>query len=840
MGEYNHAAIEAKWQKYWDDHRTFCCSVEETKPKYYVLDMFPYPSGAGLHIGHTVGYMATDIVARYKRMRGYNVLHPMGWDSFGLPAERYAVRMGVHPSITTKQNTDVFRRQLKSLGFSYDWEREISTSDPKYYKWTQWIFTKLYERGLAFEAEVPVNFCPALGTVLANEEVESGKSTEGGHDVVRLPLKQWMLKITSYADRLLQDLDLLDWPESLKALQRNWIGRSEGVAMDFPVVGMKEAISIFTTRADTIFGVTFMAIAPEHPLAMAITSQEHAQVVEAYIQAARGKSDFERTEGRTEKTGVCTGGYCTNPVNGEKIPVWIADYILPTYGTGAVMGVPSHDARDYAFACQYRFHMKEVVRPVEGCAEEGKAFEDDGICCNSSSQELSLDGLTSEQAREKVARWLEGTKRGKKTVHYKLRDWLFSRQRYWGEPIPILHFQDGTKRALDLDELPLMPPQMADFMPTGDGSSPLAKVPEWVNVVDPKTGKSAVRETNTMPQWAGSCWYYLRFCDPHNDTAAWDRQCEHYWLPVDLYIGGAEHATSHLLYSRFWHKVLYDCGFVSKPEPFLSLRNQGLVVSRSYKDHHGKYIAPEEVEERGGEYVYKKTGEVLTSQIEKMSKSKLNGVPPDQLIQEYGADAFRLAVTFIGPLEKEKVWNTDVLTGCRRFLSRSLDMVTSDKVKDIDDVFVMKLIHRLIDKARQDVESLQFNTVIAKMMEFVNEVAPREEYPKKAMDWFVQVLTLFAPHLGEELWHHLGHTESVVEAPFPEADPRFLVDEVVTYVIQVDGKVRGRLELPKDRPESEVVKMACEHPNVAKFLDGKRVAKTIVVPNKLLNIATES
>ncbi len=839
MREYNHAAIEEKWQKYWDEHRTFCCSVDANKPKFYVLDMFPYPSGAGLHIGHTVGYMATDIVARYKRMLGYNVLHPMGWDSFGLPAERYAVRMGVHPSITTKQNTDVFRRQMKSLGFSYDWEREISTSDPKYYRWTQWIFTKLFEKGLAFEAEVPVNFCPALGTVLANEEVESGKSTEGGHDVIRLPLKQWMLKITSYADRLLEDLHLLDWPESLKALQRNWIGRSEGVAINFPVVGMTENLSVFTTRADTIFGVTFMAIAPEHPLASLITTPEHAQVVEAYVQATRGKSDFERTEGRTEKTGVFTGGYCLNPISGEKIPVWIADYVLPTYGTGAVMGVPSHDARDHAFALQYRFPMKEVVRPVLSSVEEGQAFEEDGICLNSTAKEFSIDGLTSAEAREKVSSWLEETQKGKRTVHYKLRDWLFSRQRYWGEPIPILHFQDGTKRALGLDELPLMPPEMADFMPTGDGSSPLAKVPEWVNVIDPKTGMPATRETNTMPQWAGSCWYYLRFCDPHNDTAAWDPRCEQYWLPVDLYIGGAEHATSHLLYSRFWHKVLFDCGCVSKSEPFLSLRNQGLVVSRSYKDRHGKYISPEEVEEKQGVYIHTTTGEALISQVEKMSKSKLNGVPPDELIQEFGADAFRLAVTFIGPLEKEKIWNIDVVTGCRRFLLRSYEMVMSEKVQDTDDVFVMKLAHRLIAKTRQDIEALQFNTVIAKMMEFVNEVAPRETYPKKAMERFVQLLTLFAPHTGEELWQHLGKTGSVVDSPLPEADPRFLVDEVVTYVIQVDGKVRGRLELPKDRPDAEVIKMALEHPNVSKFLEGKRVAKTIVVPNKLLNIATE-
>ena len=771
MRGYDHNSIEHKWQQYWEGHGTFCCDVDEKKPKYYVLDMFPYPSGAGLHIGHTVGYMATDIVARYKRMRGYNVLHPMGWDSFGLPAERYAVRMGVHPSITTKQNTDVFRRQLKSLGFSYDWNREIFTSDPSYYKWTQWIFTKLFEQGLAFEAEVPVNFCPALGTVLANEEVESGKSTEGGHDVVRLPLKQWMLKITKYADRLLEDLNLLDWPESLKTLQRNWVGRSEGVAIDFPIAGRSERLSAFTTRADTLFGVSFMAVAPEHPLVKAITTAEHAQVVEAYFLASKGKSDFERTEGRTEKTGLFTGSFCINPVNGEKIPIWVADYVLPTYGTGAVMGVPGHDERDLAFAKQYRLPILDVVRPLEGPKPQEEAFVEDGICINSSSSALSINGQSSAQARETVASWLEEKGFGKRTVQYKLRDWLFSRQRYWGEPIPILHFPDGSMRALGLDELPLLPPEMADFMPTGDGSSPLAKVPEWVNVTDPKTGLLAKRETNTMPQWAGSCWYYLRFCDPLNNREAWSKKTERYWLPVDLYIGGAEHATSHLLYSRFWHKVLYDCGLVSGQEPFHSLRNQGLIVARSYKDRHGKYVAAADVEERDGRYIHAATKEELTSQIEKMSKSKLNGVPPDELIAQYGADAFRLAVAFTGPLDKEKIWNSDVLVGCSRFLFKAYEMAAGAKVGDREDLVAVRAAHRLVDKAREGIEALQFNTVIAKMMEFVNEISPRESYPRVAMEWFVQVLSLFAPHIGEELWEILGNKASIVDAAFPTPDP---------------------------------------------------------------------
>lgn len=582
MSEYDHKSIEKKWQNYWEEHTTFKSEVDHLKPKFYVLDMFPYPSGAGLHIGHAVGYTATDIIARYRMMLGYNVLHPMGWDSFGLPAERYAVRTGVHPAITTKQNIDTFRRQLKALGYNYDWSREISTCEPSYYKWTQWIFTKLYEKGLAYEAEVPVNFCPALGTVLANEDVENGKSIEGGHDVIRMPLKQWMLKITAYADRLLEDLNGLDWPESLKLLQRNWIGRSEGALLHFPLTDSKEDLSVFTTRVDTIFGVSFMAIAPEHPLLSKITTKEHKKAVDAYVEAARTKNDFDRTE---DKTGVFTGGYCLNPISGEKVPVWVADYVLPTYGTGAVMGVPAHDARDFDFACFYKLPIKEVIQPVDPEEKQvGQAFEGEGVLIHSTSKAISLDGKSSSEAKEKLYDLIQVKGIGKKTVQYKLRDWIFSRQRYWGEPIPILHFADGTQRALELDELPLMPPTLEDFAPPGDGSSPLKKVPEWVNIIDPKTGRPAVRETNTMPQWAGSCWYYLRFCDPHNEKKAWDEEIEKYWAPVDLYIGGAEHAVLHLLYARFWHKVLYDCGLVSRKEPFQALRNQGLVMARSFKE----------------------------------------------------------------------------------------------------------------------------------------------------------------------------------------------------------------------------------------------------------------
>ncbi len=763
----------------------------------------------------------------------------MGWDSFGLPAERYAVRMGVHPSITTKQNTDVFRRQLKSLGFSYDWNREIFTSDPSYYRWTQWIFAKLYEQGLAYEASVPVNFCPALGTVLANEEVEQGRSVEGGHEVIRIPLKQWMLKITQYADRLLQDLEQLDWPESLKSLQRHWIGRSEGVTIEFMLEKGAGIVQVYTTRADTVFGVTFIAIAPEHPYVASLTTDEHKSIVDAYVQASKGKSDFERTEGSKEKTGVFTGGYCINPVCGSKVPIYVADYVLPTYGAGAVMGVPAHDQRDYEFATRLHLPILQVIQPREGKAEEGRSYEEDGVCFASDSESLSISGLLSKEAREKVIAFLVGSSRGCRSVHYKLRDWLFSRQRYWGEPIPIVHFEDGSKRSLNVDELPLLPPQLDDYMPTGDGSSPLAKVPGWVNIIDSKTGLPAKRETNTMPQWAGSCWYYLRFADPKNNSAAWDRDVEKYWLPVDLYIGGAEHATSHLLYSRFWHKVLFDCGLVAHEEPFMSLRNQGLVVARSYKDRHGKYHAVEDVIEKDGVYHLKATGDVLLSQIEKMSKSKLNGVPPDELISAYGADAFRLSVTFLGPLEKEKIWNNDVIVGCRRFLGRAFEMVTSSKVTEQQNVAAMRLAHRLVHKAQQDLDALSFNTVIAKMMEFVNEMTLLDQYPKKAMEWFVQVLSFFAPHIGEELWRHLGFTTTVTQALFPKADPLFLVDEVLTYVIQVDGKVRGRVELPKDRSDEELLDHALKNPNVKKCLEGKKIVKTIVVQHKLLSIVTK-
>ncbi len=837
MQKYEHIEIEKKWQKYWEDSGTFVVGIDQSKPKYYVLDMFPYPSGAGLHVGHVEGYTATDIVARYKRMKGFNVLHPMGWDSFGLPAEQYAVRTGTHPSISTKANIDTFRQQLKSLGFSYDWTREIATSDPTYYKWTQWIFTKLVEKGLAYEAEMHVNYCPFLGTVLANEEVDNGKSKEGGHPVVRKPLKQWMLKITAYAERLLADLETLDWPPYIKAAQVNWIGKSEGGMIDFYVPAASQKFTVFTTRPETAFGATFTVLAPEHPLVDQITTKEQKAAIEAYKKQALAKGDLERTELNKEKTGCFTGCYAINPATGKEIPIWIADYVLATYGSGAIMAVPGSDQRDYEFAIKHNLPVVTVVKPVDGDIPEGCAYEEPGIAINSKNSELSLDGLHTKEAAKTFIDWLEKKAIGKKAVHYKLRDWLFSRQRYWAEPMPILHFEDGTMRTLGVDELPLCPPELQDYKPAGDGQSPLSKVSEWVHITDSKTGKKARRETNTMPQWAGSCWYYLRFADAKNPDAAWSKEAEKYWLPVDLYVGGVEHAVLHLLYSRFWHKVLYDSGLVSQIEPFQMLRNQGLIVARSYKNSANQYIDPVEVVEKDGKYLHQKNGEELISHVEKMSKSKLNGITPDEIIGTYGADALRLYEMFMGPLEKEKVWNTDAVAACRRFLARAFDLVAqSEKHTDETDEETLRLTHRLIAKVESDIENLMFNTSIAKMMEYINEVSRKDTYSKWSLAIFVQLLSPFAPHIAEELWRMLGKKEELSYVPFPQYDIKYLEDAVVTYVIQVNGKLRGRVDLPKDQTEEVIVQLAKDHPNVIKFLDGKEMKKVIFVPNKLLNI----
>ena len=851
---YDHQKIEKKWQKYWEEGKTFKCEIDKSKPKYYVLDMFPYVSGAGLHVGHLVGYTATDIIARYKRMKGFNVLHPMGWDSFGLPTEQHAIRTGEHPAEITQINTDKFRDQLKTVGLSYDWDRELSTSDARYYKWTQWIFTKLYEKGLAYEAEIPVNYCPALGTVLANEEVEEGKSKEGGHPVERRPLRQWILKITAYAERLIDDLDLLDWPESLKRLQVNWIGKSKGAKAIFKLKDFEDTLTIFTTRPDTLFGATYMVMAPEHPLIEKITTEENRNGVTEYQKISASKSDMDRTELSKEKTGVFTGSYAINPVNGKEIPVWISDYVLMSYGTGAIMAVPAHDERDFEFAHKFNLPIVSVFDPnldahpdlipdhlepeeVRKQVMDGKiCWTGEGKCIHSSNDDLSLNGMSVRDAIKAITSWLETKNLGEHAINYKLRDWLFSRQRYWGEPFPILHFEDGTKRVLDLDELPLCPPEMKDFKPSGDAQSPLAKVPEWVNITDPKTGKPAKRETNTMPQWAGSCWYYLRFADPHNDQEAWSQEADNYWQPVDMYVGGVEHAVLHLLYARFWHKVLFDCGHVHDPEPFRTLRNQGLIVARAYQDGKNHYVPVADVEKKDEKYFHKKTGEELKSQIEKMSKSKLNGVSPDDLIGEFGADSIRLYEMFMGPLDKEKIWNTDAISGCRRFLSRFFDMVHSDKVVREESEEANKLGHRLVDGVGKDLEALYFNTAIAKMMEFLNDFTKLATYPRNVIRMAIQMLTSFAPHLAEELWQHLNFDGELSYEAWPQVDEKYLHEDRVLYIVQVNGKVRGRFELEKGLEKDQLIEIAKQNETISKHLEGKEVIKEIFVPNKLLNI----
>ena len=815
--EYDPKSIEKKWQTYWEENHTYEVKEDLSKPKYYILDMFPYPSGAGLHVGHVVGYTGSDVIARYKRQKGFNVLHPMGWDSFGLPAEQYAIRTGIHPQIATEQNINTYRRQLKSLGLSYDWAREFATSDPKYYKWTQWIFTKLYEKGLAYESEASVNFCPALGTVLSNEEVDNGKSVDGGYPIERRPLKQWMLKITEYAERLLQDLDLLEWPEHLKNLQRNWIGKSEGVNIDFPVVGMNEKITCFTTRHDTLFGLTYVVISPEHHLVKKVTTAEHLKQVETYCKEVLAKSDLERTDLAKIKSGVFTGSYIINPLTNKQAPIWIADYVLMSYGTGAVMAVPAHDDRDSEFSAMYGLPKIKVING-------------DGNYINSTNHMVDLSQETLEGAKEKIASLLEKMNVAERKVNYKLRDWLFSRQRYWGEPFPILHYEDGTKRILDLDELPLTPPVVEDYKPSSDGKSPLSKVRSWVEIIDPKTKKRAFRETNIMPQWAGSCWYYLRFCDPQNNTEAWSKEKESYWMPVDLYIGGVEHAVLHLLYARFWHKVLYDAGCVTTKEPFMTLRNQGLVISKSYKLEGGGYLSESEAE-----------GKQVIELVEKMSKSKMNGVSPDEMIDEYGADSLRLYELFMAQFDKEKLWQTDAVTGCKRFLNRVFDLVNSDKVKEVEEKEATKdatrLVHKLIKQVEEDLTVQGFNTAIAKMMEFLNAFTSLSVYPKESVKQFIQVLYPFAPHFGEECWEILGGLKTISYEPYPIYNEANLIQDEVTIVFQVNGKLRGKGTFPKGIKQEEVLQFATNDQNVKNFIKAD-IAKVIFVPDKLMNLVT--
>lgn len=850
--KYDHRHIEKKWQKHWEDQKTYEVEVDYNKPKYYVLDMFPYPSGAGLHVGHVTGYTVTDIIARYKRQMGFNVLHPMGWDSFGLPAEQYAIRTGTHPAITTKKNIDTYRKQLKSLGFSYDWSKEIATSDPDYYKWTQWIFGELYKKGLAYEAEILVNYCPELGTVLANEEVEDGKAKEGGFEVVRKPLKQWILKITEYADRLLEDLDLLDWPEHLKKLQRNWIGKSVGANIHFTVVGSGEEIVCFTTRPDTLFGVSYVVIAPEHPLVSKVTTLEHKVQVDYYLEQTAKKSDMERTDLNYQKTGVFTGSFVINPLSQKQIPIYVADYVLAGYGTGAVMAVPAHDERDFAFALQYHLPIIPVIHPDHGEVKEKYPHQDgflyaqdvlegkecwtgSGMMIHSSNAHFSINHMHNETAKKKVVEELERIKKGQEKVSYKLRDWLFSRQRYWGEPFPIIHFLDGSKRVLDVDELPLTPPEMENFKPSGDGRGPLAKVKSWVEIDDSKTHKKAFRETNTMPQWAGSCWYYLRYLDPKNSHAAWNKEKEKYWMPVDLYVGGVEHAVLHLLYARFWHKVLYDLGHVSTKEPFACLKNQGLVVAKAFKRKKGGYVEPEKIVEKDGKFFIEETKEEVEAQIEKMSKSKLNGVTPDEMIEEYGADALRLYEMFMGPFDKEKLWNTDAVSGCRRFLNRFYDLVNSDKVCDEELKEATKLGVKLVKGVESDLNEMLFNTCISKMMEFVNGFSSLPKYPRSILKMAAIVLHPFAPHLAEECFEILGGNGGLAFHPFPKIDESVLASTTVTFVVQVNGKLRGTIEKQKGTLQEVVLNEAKNDPKISAHIQGE-IKKVIFVPDKLLNI----
>jgi len=798
--------IEPKWQSYWDEHKTFATTEDENKPNFYALDMFPYPSGAGLHVGHPEGYTATDIMSRYKRMQGYNVLHPMAWDAFGLPAEQYAIDTGQHPREFTVKNIDNFRRQIKSLGFSYDWDREFSTTDPEYYKWTQWIFIQLYKRGLAYVAEVPVNWCPALGTVLANEEVIDGRSERGNHPVIRKPMRQWVLKITEYAERLLQDLDELDWPESLKDMQRNWIGKSKGAEVRFVIDGHEEELVVFTTRPDTLFGATYCVMAPEHELVERITTAEQQAAVKAYQEQAARKSDLERTDLAKDKTGVFTGSYAVNPANGAKLPIWIADYVLAGYGTGAIMAVPGHDQRDWEFAKQFDLPIIEVI---EGGNVQEEVYSGDGAHVNSEF----LNGMDNAAAMARMIEWLEAEGKGEGKVTYRLRDWLFSRQRYWGEPIPILHLEDGTMKPVPESELPLTLPDVDQIRPSGTGESPLANVDEWVNTVDPETGMKARRETNTMPQWAGSSWYYLRYIDPHNNDEICSKEKQKKWLPVDLYIGGVEHAVLHLLYARFWHKVLFDLGVVDTKEPFQKLVNQGMI---------------------------------LGTNGEKMSKSRGNVINPDDIVNEFGGDTLRIYEMFMGPLEATKPWNTNGVEGSYRFLSRiwrlfineetgALNKKIADGTDGADPAFV-RTWHKTIKKVTEDIEGFRFNTAISQLMIFINEAYKTEVLPRQAMENFVQLLAPLAPHIAEELWQRLGYQESITYAAWPTYDESLTVDAEAEIVIQVNGKIVCRANVAADADEEAMQQKAMSLANVQDAIAGKTVRKVIAVKGRLVNI----
>ena len=799
---YDHKQVEKKWQQYWADNKTYRTTEDPDKPKFYALDMFPYPSGQGLHVGHPLGYIATDILSSIKRKQGYNVLHPMGWDAFGLPAEQYALDTGNDPAEFTERNIQTFKRQMNDLGFSYDWDREINTTDPSYYKWTQWIFIQMYKKGLAYIDEVPVNWCPALGTVLSNEEVIDGLSERGNHPVERRPMRQWVLKITEYADRLLDDLDDLDWPESLKEQQRNWIGRSEGAQLTFEIDGTDETFEAFTTRPDTIFGATYAVLAPEHKLVQRITTPEQKEAVEAYVDSIKSKSDLERTELSKEKTGVFTGAYAINPASGEKMPIWIADYVLASYGTGAIMAVPAHDERDYEFAKTFDLPIKEVV---SGGNIEEAAYTEDGTLVNSEF----LNGLTKDEAIEKAINWFEENGKGEGKVTYRLRDWLFSRQRYWGEPIPMIHWEDGSITPVPEDELPLELPKTDNIHPSGTGESPLANIEEWVNVVDPETGMKGRRETNTMPQWAGSSWYYLRYIDPHNDEALADAEKMKEWLPVDIYVGGAEHAVLHLLYVRFWHKVLYDLGVVPTKEPFERLYNQGMILGE---------------------------GNI------KMSKSLGNVINPDDIVNSHGADTLRLYEMFMGPLDAAKEWTTEGVDGARRFLDRvwrlfmNEDGTLSDKVQGEQGGALEKVYHQTVKKVTEDYNNMHNNTAISQLMVFVNEAYKVDRIPVDYAKGFIVMLSPVTPHVAEQLWQAPGHDESLAYEPWPTYEESKLVDETVEIVVQLNGKVRAKMDVANDITKEELEKVALENDRIQEMLEGKTIRKVIAVPGRLVNI----
>jgi len=799
--DYCFSEIEKKWQAFWEANKTFKTNTDLKKEKYYALDMFPYPSGDGLHVGHPEGYTATDIISRYKRMRGFNVLHPMGFDSFGLPAENYAIKTGTHPDTITNKNIATFTRQLKMLGFSYDWERVVATSHKDYYKWTQWIFTKLYNQGLAYEAEISVNWCPNLKTVLANEEIVDGKSEIGGHPVIRKPMKQWMLKITEYAQRLLDDLEGLDWPESIKEMQRNWIGRSEGASIKFKVAGHDQLLEVFTTRSDTLFGATYMVIAPEHVLVEVITVKDKKDEVKKYLETTQRKSDLERTDLNKDKSGVFTGAYAINPVNEKKIPIYIADYVLNSYGTGAIMAVPAHDQRDYEFAKKFNLDIIQVLAGgnISECAHEGE-----GDHLNS----RFLDGMDKATAIATMNDWLVNKKIGKKTINFKLRDWIFSRQRYWGEPFPLIKYEDGSIRCLDEDELPVVLPEVSKYEPSGTGESPLANIDEWLYFIDAKTGKKAKRETNTMPQWAGSCWYYLRFLDPQNSKQPWDKGIEKHWMPVDLYVGGVEHAVLHLLYARFWHKVLYDLGHVSTKEPFKKLVNQGMILG-----------------EDG----------------EKMSKSRGNVINPDEVVKNFGADTLRLYEMFMGPFEKVKPWSTQGIHGVHNFLNRVYRFYSESQniCLESESEETTKLLHKTIKKVTEDIENLRFNTGISQMMIFTNHCYKVHGVTKETARSFIKLLYPYAPHMCEELWNQLGHPTTMTYETWPVFDPDLIEDEVMIITVQVNGKKRAVLEIEKGTSKEEILQMAKLDPAVKKHMEGLSLIKEIYVPEKTCNLVVK-